>query len=70
VIETGKNSENRVVAECLGDYLSLIVNDEPLVSWKVEGIGSGWVSMMIGTREAGELEVFYDNLIIWGPLVE
>lgn len=69
-IETGKNSENRVVAECLGDYLSLTVNDKPLISWKVEGIGSGWVSMMIGTREAGELEVFYDNLIIWGPLVE
>lgn len=70
VIETGKNSKNHVVAECRGNYLSLTVNDIRLVTHRVEGIGPGWVSMMIGTRESDMLEIFYDNLVVWAPLIE
>jgi hypothetical protein len=69
-VNTGRNVKNRVAMECRGNFINLYVNDVWVVSERVEGIGPGFISLMIGTRDSDYLEVDFDNLVVWGPAVE
>jgi hypothetical protein len=70
-ILTGLRQVNRIMASCRGNFLSLTVNDVPLFRTEVEGIGPGWVGLMTGTTTEQEtVTVIYDNIEIWGPLME
>jgi hypothetical protein len=67
----GLREVNHVVAECRGNLLKLFVNDTMLFQHEVEGIGPGWVGMMAGTMYDQEtVTVIFDNIEIWGPLVD
>jgi len=70
-ILTGLRQVNHLVAECRGNTLTLTVNDTPMFRTEVEGIGPGWVGLMAGTTHTQEtVTVIFDNIEIWGPLME
>lgn len=68
-IKTGLKKVNHIIAECRGNRLTLYVNDKFIFSYEVEGIGPGWVGMMVGTKHEQEtVTVIFDNIEIWGPI--
>lgn len=68
-IKTGLKKVNHIMAECRGNRLTLYVNDTFIFSHFVEGIGPGWVGMMVGTMYENEkLTAIFDNIEIWGPI--
>ena len=70
-ILTTKFEVNRIMAECRGNALTLVVNDVFMFKKEVSGIGSGWVGMMAGTMKGQpELTVIFDYIEIWGPVDE
>ena len=57
---------NHVRADCRGNALTLYINDVAIDRTTIQGLGVGYVGMMIGTRlEDNRLTVYYDNLMIW-----
>lgn len=70
-IRTGLKKVNHIMAECRGNRLTLYVNDKFIFRHQVEGIGPGWVGMMVGTKYEQEgVTVIFDNIEIWGPIEE
>ncbi len=62
---------NRVRADCRGNALTLFINGEAVDRVTIPGLGVGYVGMMIGTRlEDDRLTMYYDDLVIYGPLKE
>jgi hypothetical protein len=62
---------NHIRADCRGNALTLYVNDVAIDRTTVQGLGTGYVGMMIGTRlEDNRLTVYYDNLVIYAPVQE
>ena len=60
---------NHVRADCRGNTLTLFINGIPIDQTTVEGIGPGYVGMMIGTRlEDQELTMYFDNLVMYAPV--
>ena len=68
-IFTTKFEVNRIMAECRGNALTLVVNDVFMFKKEISGVGSGWVGMMAGTMKGQpELTVIFDTIEIWGPI--
>jgi hypothetical protein len=60
---------NHVRADCRGNALTLYINGVAIDRTTIEGLGIGYVGMMIGTRiDEQRITVYYDNLVIYGPL--
>ncbi len=61
---------NHIRADCRGNALTLFINGVPIDRTTVDGLGPGYVGMMIGTRseDTRRFVVFYDNLVIYAPV--
>ncbi len=67
----GRDNTNHIIADCRGNTLALYVDGVMLFQTEIEGIGPGWVGMMAGTQyHQDNVEVFFDSIEIWGPLLD
>ena len=65
-INTGEGV-NHIRAECVGNTLSLYVNDAFLTSVVDSGLGQGKIALGLGTYDEGDVEVRFDNLAVKTP---
>lgn len=56
---------NRVRASCIGDELSLWVNDVLLASTTDDTLPSGDMALTVGTYDEGDVRVHFDNLAVY-----
>lgn len=64
-----RRTTNHVRVDCRGNAITLYINDVAIDRTTIQGLGVGYVGMMIGTRlEDERLTVYYDNLIIYAPV--
>jgi hypothetical protein len=57
---------NRIRGDCIGNTLTLYVNDEPLVSAVDPSLGNGDVGLRADS-ETGDTEIRFDNFIVYNP---
>jgi hypothetical protein len=58
---------NHIRADCEGDMLSLIVNDELLLEVQDSDLTSGDVGLVVGTLIEGEVDVYFDAIEVFSP---
>jgi hypothetical protein len=66
VIESGE-AVNRVRADCVGETMTLYVNDQKLIEIQDNDFESGYIGVIAGTRLLGGVVVLFDNLAIYEP---
>ena len=60
-------ASNHLRAECIGDRISLYVNGVLAVETYLSDIPTGDVGLMAGTFEIPNMEVWFDNFIVYAP---
>jgi hypothetical protein len=65
-VKTG-NQVNRLRAECVGNRLSLYVNGQLAIETFDSDIPTGDIGLMAGTFTAFNVEILFDNLIVYKP---
>ncbi len=65
-INTGKGV-NHIRAECVGNTLSLYVNDALLTSVVDNGLSQGKIALGMGTYDEGNVEIRFDNIRVKTP---
>jgi hypothetical protein len=63
----GEDETNRVRADCIGETLSLYVNNQKLVEVQDDDFESGFVGLVAGTRLGGDTTILFDNFAIYEP---
>ena len=58
---------NNIQAECIGNSLTLFVNDQKLSQVVDEDFSSGDVGLIAGTYEAGGTDIYFDNFKVLKP---
>lgn len=66
MIQKGEG-KNLLRADCVGDELKLVVNQQELVTVKDQSFKQGKVGVVAGTSEPGELDLSFDNFTIVKP---
>jgi hypothetical protein len=66
VIKSG-DAANRVVADCMGDTLTLSANGQQLASIEDGDFETGWIGLIAGTRDQPGIVALFDNLIVLKP---
>ena len=62
---------NHVRADCRGNALTLFINGVAIDRVTIPALNIGLLGMMVGTRlEDNRITVFYDNLVIYGPVIQ
>ncbi len=61
------NGKNKLRAECIGDQLTLTVNDVQLAQIKDNTFSSGNVGMAVGTHKLAGYNVMFDNFALYLP---
>lgn len=66
VINKG-NESNQITASCVGDVLTLAVNDQELVTAQDDTFNSGTIGLVAGLKKGEELSVLFDYFIAQVP---
>jgi len=66
IIKTG-NVSNHLRAGCVGNKLSLAVNDQPLVEYEDKDFTAGDVGLVAGTFDQAGVDVHFDNFVVTKP---
>lgn len=66
IIHSG-NAVNRIRAECIGETLTLFVNDARMIEVNDDDIDSGVVGLLAGTRKTEGIVAAFDNFAIFRP---
>ena len=60
-------SPNHLRADCIGDTLSLYVNDQPVAVARDTGFSSGDVGLLAGSFDQAGVEILFDNFKVIKP---
>lgn len=60
-------AHNHIRAECIGDKLSLLVNDQPVAAVSDGEFLSGDVGMLAGTFDSPGVDIYFDNFQVIQP---
>ena len=58
---------NHLNASCVGEYLSLYINDQPVAMTKDTDLDSGDVGLLAGAFEKAGVDILFDNFIVYKP---
>jgi hypothetical protein len=61
------NVANRITADCIGNTLTLYVNDTQLLSVQDTSLSSGDVGLIAGTFDTPGTDIHFDNFIVRQP---
>lgn len=61
------NATNRLRADCIGEHLSLYVNDQQLASYEDPDFSQGDVGLMAGSFDSSGTDIHFDNFMVLKP---
>jgi spore coat assembly protein SafA len=67
LLNPGVGEVNRMGGSCVGDTLTLFVNNEPVLETQDQTFTSGFVGLMTGTRTASGLLVHFEDFALLNP---